>query len=878
MADNNNLLKEKADLIEKIKRIQSEQGKDAAKLNDVYIKSVDRLKDIVKSLKDVIDEQNKTVQNAVDLEQSSKSLGSMYSSISSKMRDQANTQRKLSVSIANELDNGKTLSTTKGDQLKIINDILSKYNEQSNLASKLSQLSVDDVVARQQLNDEISSIGNQIKDEVDLLDKRTNIAKVFLGYQNELESSISNQVEAANDLSSLHDYQKDILEQQSEIFISMKKTVSSIGSVLETFLVRPQAAIGATVIVMGSLVNKIGDVNKELGSGFDLLNGTNTSAGLLSFIFEDTAGTVKAITSEFGDASAATFSLQTNVGLMAKNMGISNTEAASLVGSFARLNGGSADIASDMVKTTQQFAKQNGIIPSALMADLASSAEEFALYGKNGGQNLLKAAGYAQKLGVNMKTLTGIADNLLDFESSITKELELGALLGRNINLNQARQLAYAGDIEGATKETLRALGGVDAFNRMDYFQKKATADLLGTSVAEMEKMVKNQEAAGSMGSVINEKFSKMNELLDTGLNQYLGTGLQGLGGMVVMAGQLGTGFKSINGLLNIGLIIKTKTWVGDKINAGIQLLKNGYQAISNSLSIKELGIKTKTWVGDKINVGIQLLKNGYQSISNSLSIKELGIKNSSWLASKLSAGWELTKIGYQKVKNALLGKEIALQTKKNIVERSGAVGGAVGVAVKGGGMAAMSAGLATLANPATLLGLAAITLAVIGIGYALKVAAPGIKAFGEAVASIVVSVGDSIKTILSGLSDFIMNISSIASIETALSVMGLSAAFISLAASLTAFSIAGLAAIPAMTAVSIFGKVNSVFGKSVGETSVETKSDTVIKIEELVSEIKGLRADLNSGKVAVYMDGKKVTSSVNRVIDRIGTNFYGAT
>jgi hypothetical protein len=223
------------------------------------------------------------------------------------------------------------------------------------------------------------------------------------------------------------------------------------------------------------------------------------------------------------------------------------------------------------------------------------------------------------------------------------------------------------------------------------------------------------------------------------------------------------------------------------------------------------------------------------------------------------------------------LGKEIALQTKKNIVEKSGAVGGAAGAAVKGGGMAAMSAGLATLANPATLIGLGAITLAIIGIGYALKVAAPGIKAFGEAVASIVVSVGDSIKTILSGLSDFIMNISSIASIETALSVMGLAAAFTSLAASLSVFSIAGLAAVPAMTAVSIFGKVNSVFGKSDGEVLPDTKSDTVIKIEELVSEIKGLRADLNSGKVAVYMDGKKVTSSVNRVMDRIGTNFYGA-
>ena len=97
------------------------------------------------------------------------------------------------------------------------------------------------------------------------------------------------------------------------------------------------------------------------------------------------------------------------------------------------------------------------------------------------------------KLGTNMGTISSIADGLLDFESSITKELELGAMLGRNINLNKARQLAYDGDIEGMTKKTLKQLGGIDEFNRMDVFQKKQTA-ALGVSVSELQKMVTNQE------------------------------------------------------------------------------------------------------------------------------------------------------------------------------------------------------------------------------------------------------------------------------------------------------------------------------------------------------------------------------------------------
>ena len=44
------------------------------------------------------------------------------------------------------------------------------------------------------------------------------------------------------------------------------------------------------------------------------------------------------------------------------------------MGSFARLNGGSADMA-DMMATTKEFAKQQGVIPAKVAGMLANNTE-----------------------------------------------------------------------------------------------------------------------------------------------------------------------------------------------------------------------------------------------------------------------------------------------------------------------------------------------------------------------------------------------------------------------------------------------------------------------------------------------------------------------
>ena len=43
----------------------------------------------------------------------------------------------------------------------------------------------------------------------------------------------------------------------------------------------------------------------------------------------------------------------------------------------------------------------------------------------------------------------------------------------------------------------------------------------------------------------------------------------------------------------------------------------------------------------------------------------------------------------------------------------------------------------------------------------------------------------------------------------------------------------------------------------------------------ELINEIKALRGDLLAGKIAVNMDGQKVTSKVSSIVDKVASNSY---
>ena len=654
---------------------------------------------------------------------------------------------------------------------------------------QISSLSEDETFQRlalTSLRDEEMGIMSKV------LDKNSAILK-NLGDQNNIADANSN----------LTKEQVEALNKQKTAADALKSSMQAITETAETFLTNLRSSKGITGLLLigaGKFAGKLSEVNKELGQVGAGLSGAAGSATILSFAFGDSASNLKALSAEMGGMEDATFGAQLQTSLMANNMGISGTEAATLSGSLARLNGGSLETAGNLAAGASEFAKMNNIPVSQLMGDLANSTEEFALFGKDGGKNILQASLYAGKLGTNMSTISGIADGLLDFESSITKELELGAMLGKNINLDKARQLAMEGDLEGMMKETLNSLGGIDAFNKMDYFQKKATADLLGVSVAELGKMATNQEKAQKVSKLMSGDFSNMGESLKA---------------IVAQAGP------------------KVLDWGGKFLTLSAQA--------------------GSAW-------------SGLGPVLGGLSGKLKGLGG---LGSKVaeSAG-PMTKAGLPDMRfNKNKGGGLAKMTK----------GGGIGGMMKGmgGGLKGMASGFAAFANPATLLGLAAITAGIIGIGFALKIAAPGIESLGKAIGSVVESVGNAVKTIIGGLGDFFMKVASVATPELALSILGLGVGFYALTGSLAAFAIAGIAAIPAMLAVSAFGAASDFLGMGdSGKDGVDGTSGTSLDGSETPAWVEELKTTFRETK-DVYMDGTKVTSVIRSKVSKVGSNTY---
>ena len=108
---------------------------------------------------------------------------------------------------------------------------------------------------------------------------------------------------------------------------------------------------------------------------------------------------------------------------------------------------------------------------------------------------LTKAVSVAKSLGVEMDAIAGAAGQLLDFQTSIEKEMEAELLLGRNLNLEAARQAALVGDQEGLMRELVREAGSLEELQNMNVIQQQALAAALGLSVDQLSDQVLNGEA-----------------------------------------------------------------------------------------------------------------------------------------------------------------------------------------------------------------------------------------------------------------------------------------------------------------------------------------------------------------------------------------------
>jgi len=197
--------------------------------------------------------------------------------------------------------------------------------------------------------------------------------------------------------------------------------------------------------------------------------------------------------------------------LLAERFGMGADSAAQFRKDLMMMSGGSEKLATNLQSSAIALAKANGMAPGKLLGIMADNAEEFARFGKKGFASVAKAAIAAKKLGVEFSSIVEAGRGLLDIETSIEKEMEASVLIGRELNLNAAREAALKGDHLELTKQLTKQVGSLEEFQGMNVVQQQALADAMGMSVGEITNIMGNQD--------------KLNDLSEAGLEHYKETG-----------------------------------------------------------------------------------------------------------------------------------------------------------------------------------------------------------------------------------------------------------------------------------------------------------------------------------------------------------------
>jgi len=372
---------------------------------------------------------------------------------------------------------------------------------------------------KKQKNEE-TALDKQIKNSVNSINEKYNAGHKYL-------RAIPGIGKA---LSGVFDTFGPYIDQYNEFFEkSLRKTADgSTDKIAKTGAQK----LGAGILAFGK---KAFDTMTELG----LDMGQTVGLGFQVFFGEQ----LKAVTEEFGSINDSSLKLVGRMKLFSFLTGTSADDLAKTVGLMAATSNLSNEQLMSQIETTKQMAQQAGIPIKGVMADIAGNAEFTAKFMKDSGQNIMNAALHAKKLGINLGDVASISNSLLDFESSIEKQMEAQVLLGRNINVDRARQLAFTGDTEGLMKEVTRLAGSEAEFNKMNVIQREALAGAVGLSVEKLSALVRTEKAG--------------NEETQSKFKWYVGIGAAAIGiaSAIIGALTMGLGVKaSLKGALKGGI------------------------------------------------------------------------------------------------------------------------------------------------------------------------------------------------------------------------------------------------------------------------------------------------------------------------------------
>ena len=206
------------------------------------------------------------------------------------------------------------------------------------------------------------------------------------------------------------------------------------------------------------------------------------------------AGAMSAAADATGKMSSA--KVGADMAIMAARTGQSEESIASISEAFMRMDGLSESSAINMQEGLRAMADSAKINLGGLMSEMAESSKDMLGYQIKSTSALAKQITFAKTLGVKFGDIAKAGQSMvLNYQDSIKAEMQLSAMLGKNVDLSEVRAKFASGDTEGALK-SLQAQG-LDP-KSMDMFQQQQLSSALGgMDLSTLSKVATNTGRSG---------------------------------------------------------------------------------------------------------------------------------------------------------------------------------------------------------------------------------------------------------------------------------------------------------------------------------------------------------------------------------------------
>ena len=221
-----------------------------------------------------------------------------------------------------------------------------------------------------------------------------------------------------------------------------------------------------------------GDINITSSKLLETFGALNKQFGFITNFASSTLATMTKLTGVVGVSSESAGNLAAASELTGTSFESNYKDVLGTSYELQRQSGVQMDL--------RDILEQTGKVTGTVRANLGANPAQIA-----------KAITQAKLFGASLQDVANAGKSLLDFESSITAELEAELLLGKDINLERARAAALAGDQVTLAQELQKEAGNFSDFTKMNVIQQEALAKAMGMTSDQLADILFQQEVQG---------------------------------------------------------------------------------------------------------------------------------------------------------------------------------------------------------------------------------------------------------------------------------------------------------------------------------------------------------------------------------------------